>query len=99
VRELENCLARAVILSKGPLVQPQDLSVKPEADRVKSSPEETAKPDPDISRPGMKMKDMEKELIRRTLFTCAGNKSEAAKVLGISRKALYEKMEKFKING
>lgn len=99
VRELENCLARAVILSKGPLVQPQDLSIKPDAEGIKPYPPETANQGPDLPRPGLKMKDMERELIRRTLLSCAGNKSEAAKMLGISRKALYEKLEKFKLNG
>jgi len=40
---------------------------------------------------------MEIELVRKTLRKCGGNKSLAAQSLGISRKALYEKMERYGI--
>jgi DNA-binding NtrC family response regulator len=38
---------------------------------------------------------MEIDLIRRTLSHCDGNKSLAARRLGISRKALYEKIQRY----
>jgi DNA-binding NtrC family response regulator len=41
---------------------------------------------------------MERELIQRTLEKCQGNKSLAADLLGISRKALYEKISRYGIN-
>jgi DNA-binding NtrC family response regulator len=94
VRELENCLARAVILSKGPLLQPLDLSVKFEAEIRTPSPD-PVRSNGDLTQPGRQIKDLERELIKRTLTKCEGNKTEAAKLLGISRKALYEKMQKF----
>jgi DNA-binding NtrC family response regulator len=98
VRELENCLARAVILSKGPLLQPLDLSVKFEPE-IRTPPLDPGRNrDMDLTRPGMKIKDLERNLIQRTLRNCEGNKTEAAKLLGISRKALYEKMEKFGVS-
>jgi DNA-binding NtrC family response regulator len=40
---------------------------------------------------------MERALIEKTLKRCNGNKTLAANYLGISRKALYEKMERYKI--
>jgi DNA-binding NtrC family response regulator len=97
VRELKNSLARAVILSKGPLLSLADFSEK-----VFRGKEE---PPPgsgtlfvDLPEGGVKMKDMESELIRKTLQKCHGNKSLAAQFLGISRKALYEKMERYRIS-
>ncbi|MBF0531196.1 MAG: helix-turn-helix domain-containing protein [Deltaproteobacteria bacterium] len=38
---------------------------------------------------------MESDLVRKTVQKCGGNKSRAAKLLGISRKALYQKIERF----
>ena len=46
---------------------------------------------------GLSLKEMERELIQRTLEKCGGNKSVAAEILGISRKALYEKMSRLGI--
>jgi len=40
---------------------------------------------------------MEKVLIEKTLKRCEGNKKMAAEWLGISRKALYEKIERYGI--
>jgi DNA-binding NtrC family response regulator len=97
VRELKNCLARAVILSKGPLLNIEDF---PEKIQNKSgfppiSPaKRTISPFP---VQGLKIRDMEIELIRLTLEECGGNKSLAAQFLGISRKALYEKMGRYQI--
>ena len=95
IRELENCLARAVIFCRGPRIQVSELSKKFESETRQESLEEVKGLISDLSRPGLTIKDMERELIRRTLEKCQGNKTLAAKSLGISRKALYEKIEKF----
>lgn len=95
IRELENCLARTVIFCRGSQILSSDLSEKFESESLPAGMEDNTTPGRDLSRPGMTIKDMEKELIKRTLEKCAGNKTLAAKFLGISRKALYEKMEKF----
>ena len=39
----------------------------------------------------------EQELLERTLQEAGGNRSEAARILGISRSALYRRLEKYKI--
>ncbi len=97
IRELENCLARAVILCRGPQILSSDLSEKFTPKIRKDGFEGEQIQLTDLSQPGMKIKDMERELIQRTLIKCLGNKTLAAKLLGISRKALYEKIEKFGI--
>jgi len=96
VRELKNCLARAVILSKGPLLTPENFPDKiiSELNNLNFVPKKILAP---ISENGVRLKDMEFELIRETLKKCDGNKSIAAKQLGISRKTLYEKMARFGI--
>ncbi|MCF8143359.1 MAG: sigma-54 dependent transcriptional regulator [Deltaproteobacteria bacterium] len=96
IRELENCLARAVILSKKSFISPEDL------------PRKMGKPKPageelfggqirKGSSQGPTLRDMETDLIINTLKRCHGNKTLAAKILGISRKGLYEKMTRLGI--
>ncbi len=92
VRQLENVIARAVILSKGQRLRLADFSdlageegpATPALGIISGLPEE-----------GATIKDMERELILKTLAQCEGNKSQAAKRLGISRKGLYEKLERY----
>lgn len=98
VRELENVIARAVILSKEKGIDILDL---PERIRTRENPLDSSTKAPfvrEIPEQGIKLKEMEKELIQRTLEKCQGNKSLAADLLGISRKALYEKINRHGIN-
>ena len=44
---------------------------------------------------GMTLDAVEKEFIRMTLESTGGNKKEAAAILSISRRALYNKLEKY----
>jgi two-component system response regulator HydG len=46
-------------------------------------------------RVGMTLDDVEREFIKMTLSATGGNKKEAAQMLGISRRALYDKLKKF----
>ncbi|MCP4578074.1 MAG: sigma-54-dependent Fis family transcriptional regulator [Deltaproteobacteria bacterium] len=99
IRELKNCLARAVILSKKTYLALEDLPRK--ISRQMSSmtlPLGTETPE-DPTAIGPTLKDMETDLIINTLKRCNGNKTLAAKVLGISRKGLYEKMERLGVRG
>jgi DNA-binding NtrC family response regulator len=102
IRELKNCLARAVILSKGVYVTPESL---PQKITRQAPPEPSGQPGlaPPAERAegpagaGLTLKDMETELIITTLKRCQGNKTLAARMLGISRKGLYEKMDRLGI--
>ena len=97
VRELENCLARAVILSKEKKISLKDLPEKIRMGAGFPAPSEGRCVIGDIPEKGIKIKEMEKELIEKTLETCSGNKSLTANCLGISRKALYEKIGRYGI--
>ena len=97
VREIKNCLARAVIMSKGRKLAPDDFSnlIKEKTDSdVIRRPGAIA----EIPAHGLRLQDLEMELIAKTLKKCGGNKSTTARMLGISRKALYQKIERLKIN-
>jgi DNA-binding NtrC family response regulator len=97
VRELKNCLARAVILSKNSFLGIEDFPekiVKESGVLLDAQPTRLLN---DIPEHGISLKDMERELIAKTLEKCDGNKTTASKRLGISRKALYEKMERLGI--
>jgi len=96
IRELKNCMARAVILSKGPTLQPEDFSDKATVGEGTAA-EAKGLHSLELPENGIRLRDMEIELVRKTLLQCRGNKSLTAQSLGISRKALYEKMERYGI--
>jgi len=105
VRELNNVIEKAMNLSwteplqwehfSGYFNQLHQLS-PPEAGRMKSAGGcETAHPD---RRTLFRKQEAERALIVQTLHDCNGNKSAAAKAMGISRTALYKKMNQYKIS-
>jgi DNA-binding NtrC family response regulator len=97
IRELENCLARAVILSKKSFVSPEDLPGKIGRHASSRGKKSMAGPQGNPASPGPTLREMEIDLIINTLKRCQGNKTLAAKILGISRKGLYEKMTRLGI--
>ena len=97
VRELKNYIARAVILSSASEISPDNLPER----LISQQESDTAGRRMDhlgmLPSYGITLKDMEGELIRKTLEKCQGNKSLAAQFLGISRKTLYEKLNRYQI--
>lgn len=92
IRELENCVARCVILAKEEMIQVADLPEKIEIKRKKARPSSGSGVISSLPEAGISLKALEGELIEKTLLKCNGNKSKAALMLGISRKTLYEKI-------
>jgi transcriptional regulator with PAS, ATPase and Fis domain len=82
VRELANIIERAVIVCEGAEVAASDL---PESVRVAAAQRARKDRPPTLA-------ELEAEYVRETLIATKGNKSEAAKILGISRKNLYERL-------
>ncbi len=99
VRELENAVERAVSLSQGPVVLPDDL---PESVRVASPPQPvpavltTRTEDPSESL--LTLEEVERRHLLRVLKELKGNKVKAAKILGIDRRTLYRMAERFGID-
>ena len=91
VRELMNAVERAVVMSRFEYIQPHDLPM--EVQSVHSENEV----DPSLLIPdeGVSLEKMEKETILKTLTSTSGNKSEAARRLGITRKTLRKKLKHY----
>ena len=82
VRELQHAIERAVILSQYVWLRPEDFMLTPQVEK-KSSLDEI-----------LNLEELEVRAIKKALKRCAGNVSEAAELLGITRYALYRKMSK-----
>ena len=83
VRELQHAVERAVILSESQDLEPPDFCL-PQAKSEANIPESG----------DLKLEEVEKTLIRKVLGKHGGNISRAAKELGLSRTALYRRLEK-----
>ncbi|HET9844567.1 MAG TPA: sigma-54 dependent transcriptional regulator [Nitrospira sp.] len=93
VRELENAIERAVSLSHGPLLTPDDLpaAVRQAPIRADAKPES-----PEAAEPVcLTLEEVEKRHLVRVLKETKGNKVKAAKILGIDRRTLYRMAERF----
>jgi transcriptional regulator with PAS, ATPase and Fis domain len=92
VRELKNVIHRAVVLSEEREIIETHLP---------SRILEQKKTDDSIYltvKVGTSLDDAEKAIIQKTLDFTQGNKQKTARLLGISRKSLYNKMQKFTLN-
>jgi transcriptional regulator with PAS, ATPase and Fis domain len=86
VRELANTIERAVIVSAGKLIEADEL---PDPIRVAVSLQRRREKPHSLA-------EVEAEYVEEILAAAKGNKTEAARILGISRKNLYEKLARQK---
>jgi two-component system response regulator HydG len=93
VRELQHAVERAVILSRGEVLELADL---PEAIRVAAGgPEPAPAAGGTIAIPlGTPMEEVERLVIRRTLEQTKGDKNLAAQILGIAARTIYRKLDR-----
>ncbi|MGB2677089.1 MAG: sigma-54 dependent transcriptional regulator [Candidatus Acidiferrum sp.] len=83
VRELDHAIERAVLLAPGPMIRSVDLGLR------------AASSGGSLRLEDMSLEEVEKHLIQRTLARHDGNVSKAAEALGLSRSALYRRLQKF----
>ena len=103
VRELRNALERAVVLGSGPDLRPADLppevlsgAVAPvRAGDTNGGAESPGGAGQFTVRLGVTVDDVERELITRTLRHVGGNKTRAARILGLSLKTIHNKARKY----
>ncbi len=88
VRQLRNIIERAVVISRGPVIALRDLP----AELTGAVAQNSGQPNRTLL-----LRDLEHEAIVEALERAGGNKSQAARLLGISRKALYKKIEDYGI--
>lgn len=89
IRELENTVERAVILCPGELISIRELP--PQLLPADLDPATTPVQTP------VTLRDMEREMIRSTLAQHNGNRSKTAKVLGVARQTLLNKLKEYDI--
>jgi len=97
VRELENAIAHAIVASQGQIILKDSL---PRTIFGNNKQEVTSNyiNFKDIRPLNEVVAQVEKDMIIKALKQCKGNKSKAAKILGISRKSLFNKIRDYNIN-
>jgi len=106
VRELENCIKQAMVLATGDVLMPEHLRLGQFAGQVRSAPE-SLKALRELARqhlqqaPGSAhqqlIEQVEAQLILEALTQTQGNLAQAAKLMGITRPTLREKIAKYRI--
>ena len=91
VRELRNAMERAVLLSRSELILPEHLPSKVR--------EAAAQPAPIASPEARQLEEIEREAILEGLRKHGYNRTETARALGISRRALIYKIQRFRNMG
>ena len=87
VRELENCIHRAVLLAHGPTIEPEAIRL--------GAPRATPAGRQERGRFGQTVAEVERDLILETLQHTLGNRTHAAKILGISIRTLRNKLRQY----
>jgi DNA-binding NtrC family response regulator len=91
IRELKNLVERVILVSNKDIIKLEDFT-----DEYKSGPQKTSKTSiPEVG--SMTLDEVEKNMVVKALDHYNNNISKAAKSLGLSRAALYRRMEKFGI--
>jgi len=99
VRQLQNIVERAVVLSEGPFIELKDLPPKVRASQM--APAELSPQLESFFSDDLSVKKatrlLERELIRRALEKTAGNRTQASKLLELSHRALLYKMKEYEL--
>jgi len=81
VRELDHAVERATLMARGSAIEMRDLGLRAGADAGPSLEQ-------------MSLEDVERLLVQKAMARYGGNVSQAARALGLSRSALYRRLEK-----
>jgi two-component system response regulator HydG len=90
VRELKHAIENMVVVSREPVLEVENLPPS-----IYRAERKGALDYPALV--GTPLRDVERELIRSTLAHASGNRSEAAKMLGIGERTLYRKLKKYQL--
>jgi DNA-binding NtrC family response regulator len=82
IRELDHAIERGVLMAGGPSIRPGELGLRIDRDQMSRVEE-------------MSLEDVEGFLIKKAMSRFDGNVSQAAKALGLSRSALYRRLQHY----
>jgi DNA-binding NtrC family response regulator len=85
VRELEHVVERTVLMAQGAAIRSEELGLR-------------GRPDASARLEDMKLEEVERYLIQKALDRHTGNVSRAAEALGLSRSALYRRLQRFDLS-
>ena len=89
VRELENAFERMVVLSRG-----EQLAVQSLPDKVRGAGDPPAAGGFKLPPQGIRLDELERDLLRQALERHGGNRTRAARDLGLTRNTLLYRMQK-----
>ena len=90
VRELQHCIERSLVLSNTPLLSASDIQITHSSQSVNNT-------DTSDSQMSLNLEELERNAIKRAVAMSNGNLTQAAELLGITRFALYRKIDKLGI--
>ena len=88
VRQLKNMLESIIVLSSRDTIDVVDLPDKVRGVLPQPSPSS-------VIQPGMTLEEIQREAIRQALVRAGGNRAEAARLLGMSERTLYRRIEEY----
>lgn len=97
VRELQHAVERAVILGAGPVLLPADFSFQSPDPVAAAAAAAAAAPAATVATQALPLREVEKNTIQQAIERHQGNLTKAAKELGLTRTALYRRLDKHDI--
>jgi DNA-binding NtrC family response regulator len=94
IRELQNAVERALIMTDGGLITATQLGITSRAAR----PAHDGRPHPEVSSTPDSLPELEKRMVLDALAKTKGNKSRAAKLLGLTRFQLYTRLKRYALD-
>jgi transcriptional regulator with GAF, ATPase, and Fis domain len=98
IRELQNAVERALILSEGTPLTPALLGITRKASRPAAEAGAGSSPSPDALQTAGSIPEMERRMVEDALAKAKGNKSRAARLLGLTRFQLYTRLKRFGVD-
>ena len=102
IRELQNCMERAVLLTESHMITPDDLNIgfeiQPDASEKEPMSESRADTQSAAVTSVVSLDELEKEYIQQTLDLCHWNQLKTAKLLGLHRNTLRRKITEYDLS-
>ncbi len=97
IRELENAIEHAVVLSRQPVLTPEDLPAEVRDGATSKSSSDALQSEQPLFPDTPSLEEVKKRYVLYILNRTQGNISQAAKILDIDRRSLYRMLERYKI--